>query len=291
MLISGAVPGLVRGVALEISSNRVVATLAPRSRRSEASVKGARAIGTDRTPLAAGQVRLTARTSVLAGSATLGTVSRLWVDRTTSALTHILVRPAGFFSRQPERIVALDLVADMRDEGLRLKIGAADYAELPVYRSDAAIDADIHLAFESVLPDPRAQRDVKVRVEDGHVTLSGVVDTSEQLEGARRAAAAISGVRGLTVDLVLDETIAQRVEAALTQMITERQIEGARVRTFSEHGIVYLEGRVPTGAAHVALERAAVGVPGVRVVVNNLSIGDEPPPARAAESGPLTLNR
>ncbi|MEO7003257.1 MAG: BON domain-containing protein, partial [Ktedonobacterales bacterium] len=141
------------------------------------------------------------------------------------------------------------------------------------------------------LPGPQTQRVVKVRVEDGHVDLGGQLETSEQVAQAAQVVKTIHGVRGLTVNLIAQDAVQTQVEAMIAPVAREQQVGPGSVRVQCEHGIVYLEGAVPTKAARAALERTALAAPGVRVVVNNLAVGDEPPPSRANGTGPLVRNR
>jgi len=92
------------------------------------------------------------------------------------------------------------------------------------------------------------------------------------------------------VDIVIQEALADLVEHAVTDEISHSGYTGAHFRAFTEHGIVYLEGTVPSDNARNGLERSALGVTGVRVVVNNLRVDGEPPD-HANGTGPLTRNR
>ncbi len=289
-LLEGVVAGAVRGVALELASRQVEYTLVQPKRGARSHDVVAHSAGTARTVLPAGLVRLTARTRVMANTTAVGWVSRIWCDRHSRELTHLLVQTRhALLVRSVERIVEASYLDDLKDGRLTLKLPPADFAGLPKYRLDAAILADLRLAFEAALPDPRTRRAVKLRIEDGQVALGGEVDTPEQRDAALRVATAVTGVRGVGNDLVIAESVASAVEAALTREIASRNLT-ASVQTFVEHGIVYLEGHVRDARERDALERIAVGVPGVRVAVNDLLVEGEPP-SRASDTGPLTRNR
>lgn len=286
VLVEGVVAGRVLGATIHASALQVTDTLVTRRQARRRHELVAHVLGTSKTELPHDYVTVSANTRLLAGRVELGRVAAVWCDRHSGLVTHLLARSGG----GPLRIVPADLIERIQPDGVHLKLSKSDFLHLAPYRSDAAIAADIALAFEAALPDPRARRDVKVRVEDGHVTLAGVVDAAEERERARSAAAAVAGVRGLTVDLVVEERLAEAVEAAVAQAAATPELATARVRVFTEHGIVYLEGRVPTPAARDAIERASIAVPGVRVVVNNL-LADGESPSRASDTGPLTRNR
>lgn len=286
VLVDGVVAGRVLGATIHASALQVTDTLVTRWQARRRHELVAHVLGTSKTALPHDYVTVDAKTRLLTGRTELGRVAAVWCDRQSGLVTHLLAQPGG----GPLRIVPAELIERIQPDGVRLKLSKSDFDHLAPYRSDDAISGDIALAFESALPDPRARRDVKVRVEDGHVTLAGTVSAAEERERAQRAAAAVAGVRGMTVDLVVEEALADMVEAAVARVTAAPELAAARVRVFTEHGIVYLEGRVPTVAARDAIERATIAVPGVRVVVNNL-LADGESPSRASDTGPLTRNR
>ncbi len=287
VLVEGLVPGRVLGATIHATVLQVTDTLvsARQARRRHELV--AHVLGTAKTELPDDYVTLGARTPVLAGKTPVGRLAAVWADRHSGTATHLLVHEG----RGHPRIVPVALIERIAADGVRLKLGKGDLDHLAVYRADTAITADVALAFASALPDPKTRRDVKVRVDDGHVTLSGVVDAAEVRERALNAAGRVLGVRGITDDLVVAEALADQVLAAIARETARApELATARVRAYAEHGIVYLEGRVPMPSARWTLEQVAIAVPGVRVVVNNL-IADGESPSRASETGPLTRNR
>jgi len=291
VLEEGVVPGDVLGVALNASARQVIYTLVPRRRATKLPGAIEHQLGTARTTLPTGEVRLTGRSRVYVDGRAVGRVSHVWCDRLSGLVTHVLVRGGGgWLARGHERVLPIEAVAKLEEARVTLALSGAEYARAPIYRPDADIARDLHLAIALALHDPRTRRDIKVRVEDGHVNLSGTVDAAEQRTGAVRAVEGIAGVRGMTVDIVIQEALADLVEHAVTDEISHRGYTGAHFRAFTEHGIVYLEGTVPSGNARAGLERSALGVTGVRVVVNNLRVDGEPPD-RADGTGPLTRNR
>ena len=287
VLVEGLVPGNVLGATIHARVLQVTDTLVTGRQARRRHELVAHVLGTAKTELPDDYVTLGAKTPVLSGKTPLGRLAAVWADRHSGAATHLLLREG----RGHVRIVPVELIERIGSDGVRLKIGKGDLDHLAVFRADAAIVADIALAFATALPDPKARRDVKVRVDDGHVTLTGVVDAAEVRERALAAAGRVLGVRGLTDDLVVAEALADQVLAAIGRATAKSpELAGSQVRAFAEHGIVYLEGRVPAPAARWALEQVAIAVPGVRVVVNNL-IADGESPSRASETGPLTRNR
>lgn len=289
-LVEGIVAGAVRGIVVEVDSRQIEYTLIQPRHVPRGSDMETHLAGTSRTVLPDGLVRLSRQTLVHAGSSTVGWVSEVWCDRQSRTMTHVLVTSRRRLLSRTTRVVDVAHISSMNGTELTLKLSAAEAGRLPIYRTDAAILSSVAESFEAALPDPRTRRSVKVRVEDGHVFLGGLVDTPEVKRLAETVASNAPGIRGITSDIVIAESLAVDVEAGIERALASLKSTGARVRTFTEHGIVYLEGVVPDAETRNALERVAVGVPGVRVVVNNLLAPGEAP-SRARDTGPLTRNK
>jgi osmotically-inducible protein OsmY len=289
--VAGTVQGPVRA-AFVLPDDRTIAYCAlPHKLARQLLARGQAANEPGWDALAREHGMITARTHMRGPQGTLGTISRVWVARPTGQITHLLVRERTRRLRAAtERVVPVEVVESLRRGEVRVKIGADAFAELPVYRPDAAIESDVRLALESVLADPRARRGIKLLVDDGHVTLSGEVDTTDQLRYASRAAAAVAGVRALSLDLIAQETLAAAVEARIASLGALAGNGHAHIQVLAEHGIVHLEGTVPSPQAREAVERAVLSVSGAKVVVNGLRVGGEPP-ERATGTGPLVRNR
>jgi osmotically-inducible protein OsmY len=290
--IAGPVGGQVRGAVINPADLSVTHTILSRKRAQHISSRAAVTAEPAHAPLPDGLQTVTGATRVRGPQGgVLGNVSRLWVAQTTGRITHVLMRKrSGLFSRGPERVVPVELLEAVPHGGLAAKIGPREFDELPRYRPDDAIEADVHLALAAVLADPRARRGVKTHMDDGHVLLAGEVDTIEQVRFAERAVLAIPGVRGLTVDLVALETLAAEVEARIAALGTPLQNGHSHIHVLTEHGIVYLEGSVSSADVRAQVERAALSAAGAKVVVNNLQVDGEPPD-RAHGTGPLVRNR
>lgn len=278
VMVAGAVAGHARGAYVDASTLAIQGTLVAKKRARDLERVAAPAVGS-------GGVEIKVRGRVRGPSGLVGHITRLWADRRTGHITHLLVRRGG-----AEHIIPAALIEGIDPRWVMLKVTASQVAELPIFREDAAIEADVRAAVDSVLADPRARRAVKVRVEDGQVSLAGVVDTVDQARFAERAARAVPGVRVLVSDLVAQESLAADVEAVIAPLVAEAVNGHGGVRVFTEHGIIFLEGSVRTARDREAIERAALGAAGVRVVVNNLYVNGEPPD-RGIGTGPLVRNK
>ena len=280
VIVKGAVTGRVLGVYIDPAQKQILATAIP-SRNAKQT--GAAVMSEATAP----GIFFDQKTMVLAGGKQLGKLSRIWAERNTGKLTHVLFLTGG-----NEHVVPVAHIAQFAAKQLQLDLPVAEAHDLPVYRDDAAIAGDVAAALERNLLDPRARRDVHARVEDGHVDLSGIIDRPELAEAVIAAVQHAPGVRGVQSDIIITYTIAALVANAL-DAANEKGSLGAdpEIEVLSEHQIVYLRGRVASAKGSSAAERAALTVAGVRLVVNELQVVTPETTVRADPASPQTKLR
>ena len=129
------------------------------------------------------------------------------------------------------------------------------------------------LAWNSSVP-----RDaIKVKVQDGWVTLTGQVNWNYQRVAAEAAVRKLTGVVGVINNVSLAPTtvaqptdVKQRIVDALKR---HAEVEAAQIKvSVHDSGVVSLEGDVDNWDERDAVERAAWSVPGVRAVEDHLRI-------------------
>lgn len=140
-------------------------------------------------------------------------------------------------------------------------------------------DADIRSAIkDAMLFDPRVHSfDIDVKVENGLVTLAGIVGNAQARKAAERDAQNTVGVVGVTNLIkvrpgatVDAKTLAERIRAALARNpFTESHEIDVRVRGHVAH----LTGIVDTYFEKAEAERVALGATGVTDVRNKLVVG------------------
>lgn len=121
---------------------------------------------------------------------------------------------------------------------------------------------------------------VEVEIREGHVYLTGVVDTEEARREAGRVAWRTEGVRGLDNDLTVGErtvgswiddvTIRSKVKSKL---IANPGIKAGDIDVSSSQGVVTLIGRVSSQTIKSDAESIARAVKGVSDVHNELLVG------------------
>lgn len=131
--------------------------------------------------------------------------------------------------------------------------------------------AVLSLGWDSEVPDT-----VKVRVEQGWLTLEGEVRWRFEKSAAERAVRSLKGVRGITNQIIIKPPtvspfdVSTKIKDALRRA-AERDAD--RVLVSAADGKVTLSGRVRTFAEREDAERAAWSAPGVIDVEDRIMIG------------------
>lgn len=138
-------------------------------------------------------------------------------------------------------------------------------------------DADIARAAENMLEwMSYAPKDrIAVMVEGGWVTLSGDVDWEYQRQAATSGVRQLMGVTGVSDHIVIKAHASLgEVQGDIENALRRRTRFGAKDITVAVSGdCVTLAGSVPTWADRDVIKHAAWSAPGVRNVVDNMSIG------------------
>lgn len=127
------------------------------------------------------------------------------------------------------------------------------------------------LKWDSTVP-----RDIHVTVNKGWITLGGDVQWQFQRANAEKDLAHLSGVTGISNNIFIKpaaqaSVVQQHIEDALKRNAI---VEAKEIRVEVRSGdTVTLEGKVDNWNERKAVERAAWAAPGVRSVIDNLSIG------------------
>jgi osmotically-inducible protein OsmY len=126
------------------------------------------------------------------------------------------------------------------------------------------------IAWDTTIPAER----IRIRVENGWVTLRGAVDWDFQRQAAVDAVRKLSGVVGLTNELTIGAGVSaadikMRIENALRRAA---ELEAAHIRVGVVGGRVTLDGKVRALHERAAAERAAWSAPGVHVVEDRIKV-------------------
>lgn len=139
-------------------------------------------------------------------------------------------------------------------------------------RTDEQIAKTVSAALEWSVVVPRDR--IKVRVEDGWVTLSGDVDWAYARDAAGSCVRTLIGIKGVInkIDIrppMASEDIKTRIEAALQR---RAHFDTKAIKVSVDDGTVTLSGFVDSLAERNTMEHAAWNAPGVRSVVDKLVV-------------------
>ena len=165
---------------------------------------------------------------------------------------------------------AVKRVAGVRGVALELDVKLAPQHRL----SDAEIADAVRTAFKwhALIPDDR----LHFTVENGRVTLTGLVDWEQQRHNAEAAVRPLTGVVGVVNKIHLrpreaPEHVAQRIQDALARYA---QDEAGRIEVTVHEGTATLRGSVHSWAEQAVVQHAAWSAPGIRRVVSQLKVQD-----------------
>lgn len=142
-------------------------------------------------------------------------------------------------------------------------------------RTDTDIAQAVLRALEWDIAVPNEK--IKARVDNGWVTLDGEVALQFQRAAAENAVRRLSGVRGVTNQILLQvrppvqpAEVKTRIEAAFRR---SADIDARGIQVDAKDSMITLRGKVRTWAERDEAERAAWAAPGVLAVKDELTVG------------------
>lgn len=201
----------------------------------------------------------------------IGHVAAVLVHPDSGEVTHLVVRAGGLLGR--DVIVPVDWATEITPERISLDVERRQIEELPEYRPDSEILADVLAALDRH-PQLRVASlpGISVRVQDGIVYLEGNVATQSHRRLAEEIAAGVRGVLGVRNLLYADDAVRVQVAQALARDLRTR---GLIIHVDVRRGAVELQGTVHTEEERHAAEDVALLQPGVRTVLNLLETEEE----------------
>jgi len=115
---------------------------------------------------------------------------------------------------------------------------------------------------------------ITIKVERGWLTLAGTVDWNFQREAARKAAARIHGVTGITnlIEIHRIPAAADVRDRIVEAFNRHAGLDASQIIVTTERGTVTLDGLVNAWRERGIAERAAWNAPGVTAVKDNLAL-------------------
>jgi len=187
------------------------------------------------------------------------------------AVENGVVTLTGHVSTYAQKAIAENAV--LRVKGVR---GIAQEIEVRPFGANVTTDDEIAkralntLAWNTVVPDEA----VRIKVQDGWVTLTGNVEWQYQKTAAGAAIRYLAGVRGVSNDIEVRPhasvaDVKKRIEDALKR---NAEVGAKAISVKVSDGKVTLKGKVRSWAERRTTERAAWAVPGVSAVEDHITI-------------------
>lgn len=147
-----------------------------------------------------------------------------------------------------------------------------------IMKKDSEIQKDVmeQLKWEPILNSYSSE--IGVAVNDGIVTLSGILNTYSEKMAAERAVKKISGVRAIAMDIQVGgspaekKTDAEIAKAVLNALKWHSAVPEESLQIKVEDGNVTLDGQVEWEYQRNSVKNAVGNIAGVRNVLNNLTI-------------------
>ena len=118
---------------------------------------------------------------------------------------------------------------------------------------------------------------IEIEREGVILALYGKVELETQRKTLEEELLKLPGVIDVRNFLVAEDEILNAVNARIENLRAAGKLEGAKdISALVENYIVNLYGEVPTNEIKYRLERELISIPGVRVVVNRINLGDIP---------------
>jgi osmotically-inducible protein OsmY len=122
------------------------------------------------------------------------------------------------------------------------------------------------------------ETEIGVIVEDGIVTLSGVVNEYRKKALANKAAKSVAGVKAVAEDIEVKygddfkKTDKEIAKAAVNALEWNASVPKEKVMVFVEDGYIYLTGKVAWDYQRKAAKRTIQNLLGVKGVINNIEL-------------------
>jgi osmotically-inducible protein OsmY len=196
---------------------------------------------------------------------------RIEATEITARVRNGVVTLSGFVDSYAHRIAAVDAVHQLA--GVQDVVDDLELHSRRQAKADEEIARAIRaaLAWDAWVPD----EGIRSTVSNGWVTLEGSVENGHQREDALRAVERLLGVRGVTNKIAIDgpAITASGIRSSIEKALTRRAAREAKHLSIDvREGVVTLKGTVDSWAERNAVERLASYTPGVKRLVNEITV-------------------
>lgn len=147
-------------------------------------------------------------------------------------------------------------------------------APQPIPVSDASLAQRAGQLMKHEVAFAAVSQSITVEVEQGVVTLYGSVDTARRKERLAELLWTLPGVQQVVNHLLAEDELDARLQQRLQALVAAGTLDRLP-KLLVEQQMVEMYGEVATTEQRNLVERETLAVPGVRVVINRLSVPQE----------------
>ncbi|WP_176728890.1 BON domain-containing protein [Thermogemmatispora onikobensis] len=195
-----------------------------------------------------------------------GTLLLLAVQPGSGEITYLV---AHNLPRGQDTLFRTSTIAELSAEAVRLNISAEALKALPPYRPDRELQREVEAVLFDLYPLHIDLRGISARVLDGVLYLDGNISSALRADLVERQVVGIPGLLEVRNKLVADDTLASEVALALGR---DPRTRGLPIGVYPRLGVVRLSGAVRTEEQKRVAAEIARSVPGVRQVLNELTV-------------------
>nr|BBH95225.1 hypothetical protein KTA_34240 [Thermogemmatispora argillosa] len=162
-----------------------------------------------------------------------------------------------------------EMIAELTGGVVRLNLSAEALKGLPPYRPDRELQREVEAVLFDLYPLHVDMRGISARVLDGVLYLDGNISSALRADLVERQVMGVPGLLEIRNNLVADDTLASEVALALGR---DPRTRGLPIGVYPRLGVVRLSGAVHTAEQKRVAAEIARAVPGVRQVVNDLTV-------------------
>ncbi|WP_376796667.1 BON domain-containing protein [Thermogemmatispora sp.] len=212
-------------------------------------------------------IRLSGRSLVEAKAAHQhGTLLLLAVQPGSGEIAYLV---AHNLPKGQDTLLRASAIAELTAGGVSLNISAEELAGLPPYRPDRELQREVEAVLFDLYPLHVDLRGISARVLDGVLYLDGNISSALRADLVERQVMGVPGLLEIRNNLVADDTLASQVALALG---CDQRTRGLPIGVYPRLGAVRLSGAVRSAEQKRVAEEIARAVPGVRQVINELTV-------------------
>ncbi|MBX5450817.1 BON domain-containing protein [Thermogemmatispora sp.] len=195
-----------------------------------------------------------------------GTLLLLAVQPSSGEIAYVVAHnlPGG-----QDTLFRVDTIAELASGVVRLNLSAEALKGLPPYRPDRELQREVEAVLFDLYPLHVDMRGISARVLDGVLYLDGNISSALRADLVERQVMGVPGLLEIRNNLVADDTLASEVALALGR---DPRTRGLPIGVYPRLGVVRLSGAVHSAEQKRVAAEIARAVPGVRQVVNDLTV-------------------